>query len=192
MNVIKETQPKSYERNSTNEPLHDLFLQELGRMHDAEKKLALALPLVAKAARSDDLKNLVEIHLKETQGHVDSIQKVAESLGEELPNLSCKAMNKLIKEVVTTLTKNLISPARDIAVIAVAQKIEHYEIAAYGTLCTWAKQLGYIHELDLLISTLRQEKTADELLTGIAQRSGSLAELIGKHVLEKVIEDVPK
>jgi ferritin-like metal-binding protein YciE len=191
MSVTKEAKSDSLETGFADGCLHDLFLKELAEMYDAEKKLALALPIVAKAAHGEDLKKLVEVHLKETQGHADTIRHVAESLEKELPDVNCKAMKRLINEAVKALAKHLISPVRDIALIAAAQKIEHYEIAAYGTLCAWAKQLGYTSEFALLFSTLQQEKTADELLTGVARGSEPLAELIRKHVLEKVAEDVP-
>ncbi|HEY3861549.1 MAG TPA: DUF892 family protein [Verrucomicrobiae bacterium] len=191
MNIAKEVELEITTSRPTNESLRDLFLKELAEMYDAEKNLALALRVVEKAARAPDLKKLVEVHLKETQGHAETIKMVAESLGEELPKRTCKAMRKLIAETVTTLAKNAVSPIRDLALIAAAQKIEHYEIAAYGTLCAWAKELGHTSELALLVSTLQQEKTADELLTGVALALGSLGELINKHVLEKTAADVP-
>ena len=149
--------------------LRDLFLDELAKMHTCEKELTKALPLLKKAAKSEDLKTLLDIHLKETEGHVKCIEQVAESLQEELPDQSCPVITSLIKDAVVLVVKNLNSPWMDAAIIADGQKIEHYEIASYGTLCAWAKILGYKHERVLLISTLQQEKTADMLLAGLAK-----------------------
>jgi ferritin-like metal-binding protein YciE len=185
MEVVMSLTSDAAGKELHNEELSSLFLEELARMHDAEKSLAMALPIVAKAAHSGDFKKLVEIHLKETEGHARTIEMVAEALGATLPKKTCKAMHALIKDVVKALAKHALSPHRDIALIAGAQKIEHYEIAAYGTLCAWARELGHTPQLALLISTLQQEKTADELLTGLALGSGSLADLINKHVLDK-------
>ena len=100
-------------------------------------------------------------------------------------------MESLIKEGVTSVVKNVASPCRDIALIAAAQKIEHYEIASYGTLCSWANKMGYTHELAQLASTLQQEKTADALLTGVARGSAPLQQVVEGISLHKAGAPAP-
>jgi len=99
-------------------------------MHTAEKELTRALPLVAKAAKSKDLKTLLRVHLKETKGHVKALEHVAESLGKKLPSKSCKSMADLIKEGAKVIAKRLVSEEQDQALIGVGQKIERFEIDA--------------------------------------------------------------
>jgi ferritin-like metal-binding protein YciE len=174
--------------------LHHLFLSELARMKDAESQLTTAIPLLVKVARSEDLKTLLQIHLKETEGHVKTIQEIAETLREELPDRSCRGMTALIHESVMSVVKEageLVSAKKDFsfldaALIAAAQRIEHYEMAAYRSLCSWAKRMGHRHALALLTSNLEQEKNADILLTGVAEGSRPLAELIQQMSLRKV------
>jgi len=149
--------------------LHSLFLDQLGDAYDAEKQLTEALPKMAKAALSGELRSAFESHLKETIGHAEALEKIAESLGEELPKVTCKAMKGLIKEGEQMMKENKHSKSLDAALIAAAQKVEHYEIATYGTLCAWAEEMGHNHELALLSSTLQQEKNADTRLTEIAK-----------------------
>jgi ferritin-like metal-binding protein YciE len=168
-----------------NKPLYELFLGQLACMKDAEVQLTHALPLIAKVVKSRDLETLIQIHIKETQGHVKCVEQVAESLNEDLTAISCKAMKGLIHEAVKTGIKELTSACLDQAVIAAAQKIEHYEIASYGALCAWARQLGLVHEVALLTSTLGQEKIADALLTGLAEGKLPLDKLIEKVSLKK-------
>src|SRR3954470_16282095 len=154
--------------------LHELFLNELARMKSSEKKLALALPLVRAAAQAANLKELVKVHLKETKGHADTIEQIAETLDEKLPHKSSTAMTGLLKEVVKLMASERKSRERDNALIASAQKIEHYEISAYGTLCSWAKRMGYGLELAQLKSILDQEKLADALLSDLATSGAPL------------------
>lgn len=155
-----------------------MFLNQLAEMRDAESKLAKALPLVGKAAKSEELKEVVAIHTMETKGHVECIDQVADSLGRKLPKVKSAAMNGLIKETAALILKNHASTYLDDILIAAAQRIEHFEIASYGTLCAWARKLGYVHEYALLTSNLDQEKLADALLAGLAAHSAPLPELI--------------
>jgi ferritin-like metal-binding protein YciE len=154
------------------------FLNGLAEMHTAERELTLALPLITKAAKSADLKTLLNLHLEETKGHVKTIEAVAESLKIELPKKKSKKMASLIKEGVKVLATKLNSTGLDAHLIAVGQKIEQYEIAAYTPLCAQAEATGYEHELALLTSTLNQEKLANELLAGLAAGKKPLKELI--------------
>jgi ferritin-like metal-binding protein YciE len=166
-------------------PLYVLFLDELARMYDAEKQLTHALPLLVKVAHSDDLIALVKLHLKETEGHVKCIEQVAESLGEELTERKCDTMRELIKEGVKLVVGAVTSPELDTALIAGAQKIEHYEIASYRALCFWARKLGATHEVALLTSTLDQEVIADALLSGLAKGGTPLRKLVEKVSLKR-------
>jgi ferritin-like metal-binding protein YciE len=189
--LIMNTMTNTHEEKETAEiaapskPLYGLFLEQLAEMHSAESQMAKALPLVAKAAQSEDLKALLELHLKETQGHVATIEQIAGGMGENLAKKTSYAMRGMLKEAVVLMVTKVNSPLLDTALIAAAQKIEHYEIASYGTLCAWARELGYPHELALLTSTLKQEKHADMLLTGLATGSLPLAELIKELSLEE-------
>jgi ferritin-like metal-binding protein YciE len=166
-------------------PVSQDFLNRLAEMHTSEKELTLALPLIAKAAKSKDLKTLLNIHLTETKGHVKTIEAVAESLNIELPTKSCKPMTSLIKEGVKVMAKKLNSPDLDASLIAVGQKIEQFEITAYTALCSHAEQMKYTHELALLTSTLTQEKLANELLGGLANGKGPLKKMIEQVSLKK-------
>lgn len=180
-----------FQRKNAHAGLHRLFLSELAIMYHSEKQLVLALPVIAKAAKSDDLKTLLEAHLKETKGHVDCIEQIAARL-DELPDKKSEAMTGLIKDAVALVAREILSAHRDDAIIAAAQTIEHYEIASYGTLCAWARRLGYTHEMALLTSTLEQEKLASTLLMAVGKGTVPLPELVKKVSLKKVKGETPK
>jgi ferritin-like metal-binding protein YciE len=173
--------------SNTESPLHELFLSELANMHSGEKQLARALPLMAKAADSEDLQALLETHQKETKGHAEAIEDIAESLGAKLPHKTCYAIRGLIEEGVLGMVKNIKSPVLDAALITAGRKIEQYEIASYGTLCRWAKEMGYEHELAVLVSILNQEKLADTLLAELFKGAGPLKEVV-RQVSQKKIQ----
>ncbi len=149
--------------------LHELFLDELADIYDAEERLTEALLEMAKAAESDDLREAIESHLEETEGHLSRIKQIAEDLGESLILNTCEAMKGLIKEGEKLVKEHKNSPALDAAIIAAAQKVEHYEIATYGTLCAWAEQLGLGQALKLLQETLYEERAADDKFTTVAE-----------------------
>jgi ferritin-like metal-binding protein YciE len=167
------------------------FLDQLAEMHTSEKELTLALPLIVKAAKSKDLKELLKIHLTETKGHVKTIEAVAEFLKVKLPKKSCKPMTRLIEEGVKVIAKRLVSHEQDAALIAVGQKIEQFEIAAYTTLCAQAKEMEHTHVVALLTSTLGQEKLANELLGGLAKGGVPLKKLIEQVSLKKAAATSP-
>ncbi len=148
--------------------LHQLMLDELADTLDAERQLTKALPKLAKAAQSDELREAFEAHLEETKTHVSRIEKVFAALDAPVTSKKCPAMEGIIKEGQQTVEENEDSPALDAAIIAAAQKAEHYEIAAYGTLCTWAELMGHDDALELLRATLEEEKAADVKLTEMA------------------------
>lgn len=150
--------------------LNELFIDELKDIYWAEKHLAKALPKMAKAATSDKLRTAIENHLAETENHVTRLEAAFESINEKAVAVKCEAMAGLLKEgdeIVAETEKGSIT--RDAGIISAAQKIEHYEIASYGTLKTLASVLGYQEAAELLDSTLQEEKNADSLLTKIAE-----------------------
>jgi ferritin-like metal-binding protein YciE len=150
------------------ENLHDLFVEELKDIYDAEKQLTKALPKMAKAAESDQLRAAFEGHLEITRMQVNRCEEVFRSLGIAARGKPCEGMKGLIEEGEETIEELDKGSTRDAALIASAQKIEHYEIATYGTLATFADVLELQDAKDLLGQTLEEEKEADEKLTGIA------------------------
>ncbi len=149
--------------------LQELLIEELRDIYHAEGQLLKALPKMAKAAQSERLKEALERHLEETEQHVDRLERAFESLGEPVKGKKCQAMEGLIAEGKEVMEEHSGSPMLDAALICAAQKVEHYEIASYGTICTWADLLGLDEVSDLLKETLDEEKTADETLTEIAE-----------------------
>ncbi len=150
--------------------LRETFLEELKDVYDAEKQLVKALPKVAKAAEHEELKHAIEAHLEETEGHVERLERVFEIFGEKAAAKKCKAMKGLLEEGEELISEK----AGDTALICAAQKVEHYEIASYGSLCAWAKSLGEDEAADLLDETLGEEKEADDKLTSIAEETVNL------------------
>jgi len=154
--------------------LHELFLEELADIYNAEQQLTKALPKMAKAAESDELRQAFEEHLEETQNQITRLQQVFQSLGESMRRKTCKAMQGLIEEGQETIEEQKGMSSIDAALICAAQKVEHYEIATYGTLCTWAEQMGHEEALDLLKENIDEEEAADERLTQIAESVANL------------------
>jgi len=150
--------------------LRELFLEELADLYHAEKQLVKALPDLVKHASSEQLKEAFESHLEETEEHVCRCEEVFELFGRDARSQKCQGMEGLLDEIKKLLREEK-GPVLDAALIAAAQKTEHYEIAAYGTLCTWAKLLGELEVLDLLKENIASEKSADEILTQIAESS---------------------
>ena len=141
--------------------LRDSFVDELRDLLDAEKQLLKALPKMAKAAENEELQTAFEKHQKETEGQIKRLEQVFKEFGETARGKKCKGMEGLIEEA-----KELIEEEEgDAALIAAAQKSEHYEISAYGTLAAWAKALGEQKAQKLLAQTLEEEKATDEKLT---------------------------
>jgi len=145
--------------------LRETFLEELADLYDAEKQLVKALPKMAKAAQNQQLKEGFEEHLGETEEHVNRLEQVFENIGERAKGKKCKAMKGLVEEGEELIKEK----AGDAALICAAQKVEHYEIAAYGSLKTWARMLEENEAADLLEETLEEEKATDEKLTELAE-----------------------
>jgi ferritin-like metal-binding protein YciE len=151
------------------ETLHDAFLDELRDAYDAEKQLLKALPKLAKAAESDALRTAFETHLQETEGHVDRLEQVFGSLDERVRGKHCDGMAGIIEEGKSVLEEDLEGTTLDACLIASAQRAEHYEMAAYGTLVAWARAMGHQDAAGLLQEILEEEKAADEKLTTLAE-----------------------
>lgn len=149
--------------------LHELFLIELADLLNAETQLTKALPKMAKAAQSYELREAINSHLDETEGHVDRLKQVFESMGEQPRSKVCPAMKGLIEEANELMQDLKGRSSLDAGIIAVAQKVEHYEIASYGTVLAWAEQMGHDDAVRLLEETLNEEKAADDELTAVAE-----------------------
>jgi len=155
--------------------IEELFIHELSDIYSAEKQLTKALPKMARAATNPALSTAFETHLEETQGQIERIDQVVELLDIRLKRIKCAAMEGLVEEGKEVIDSVEAGPLRDAALIGGAQKVEHYEIAAYGTLAALAKQLGYKDAIPLLLATLKEEKATDEKLTMLAEGGGNQA-----------------
>jgi ferritin-like metal-binding protein YciE len=147
----------------------DLFVKELRDIYDAEKQLTKALPKMAKAAESDELRSAFEEHREQTLGQIERIEQVFEMLGERAKSIPCKGMKGLVEEGSEIMQEDGEGAVLDAGLIGAAQKVEHYEIAAYGTLITYANLMGNEDIGDLLGETLNEEKETDERLTSLAK-----------------------
>src|SRR5437588_730309 len=136
--------------SNMHDDLHELFLNELADMYNAEQQLTKALPKMAKTAESEELREAFESHLEETQQQLSRLEEVARSLDETPKRKTCEAMKGLIKEAEDIISEQKNSTALDAGLIAAAQKVEHYEIASYGTLVAWAERMGHDEASELL------------------------------------------
>ena len=148
---------------------NDLLVEELKDLYNAENQLLKALPKMAKAAEADELKEAFQNHLKQTEGQVKRLDKVFKKLGETGKGKKCKAMEGLIEEAKEILEEDYEPALRDLALIVAAQKVEHYEIAGYGSARTLAELLEEDEIAELLQETLDEEGDTDKLLTQIAE-----------------------
>jgi ferritin-like metal-binding protein YciE len=149
--------------------LHDAFIDELRDTYDAERQLAKALPKLAKAASNPDLRQAFESHLEETQGHIERLEQVFESLDEKVRGKHREGIAGIIEEGKTIMEEDFDDTTMDACLIAAGQRAEHYEMAAYGTLVAWAEAMGHNEAVELLQQTLDEEKAADEKLTSLAE-----------------------
>lgn len=154
---------------SNMESLQDLLQDELKDIYDAEKQLTKALPKLAKKASNEELRDALEQHLQQTKGHVERLEQIFEQLGMPAKGKRCEGMKHLIDEGSDMIGDADEEGTRDAVMIAAAQKTEHYEIASYGTLRTWANVLGLTEIAAMLEETLEEEKDADRTLTAIAE-----------------------
>ena len=151
--------------------LQALFLNELKDVYHAEKQLVEALPRLAKAARSPELRQAFASHFEETEGQVERLERIFKELGEAARGKRCKGMEGLIEEGREILGEEGDASVIDAALISAAQRVEHYEIAAYGCLRTYAQLLGHQNAVKLLEQTLAEEEAADQKLTAIGEQS---------------------
>ena len=149
--------------------LHDAFLDELRDAYDAEKQVLKALPKMAKAATSRALRTAFEDHLAETRTQVERLEQVFASLDEKVRGKHCDGVAGIIEEGKSVMGEDFDDQTMDACLIASAQRVEHYEMAAYGTLAAWAKAMGHTVAVGLLEQTLNEEKAADEKLTTLAE-----------------------
>ena len=149
--------------------LKTLYTEELRDLYNAENQLLKALPKMAKKASAPELKQALEQHLEETRTQVERLDEIFERLGKKATGKTCKAMKGLVEEGSEIMSEDAPPSVRDAGIISAAQKIEHYEIAGYGTVRTFASILGEDEAEDLLQETLDEEGAADEKLTEIAE-----------------------
>ena len=157
--------------------LKELYIDELRDIYNAENQLIKALPKMAKAATSDELRAGFEEHLEQTKGHVERLERVFKELGEKPTGKKCKGMEGLVEEGREMIKEDeLEGEALDAGLISAAQRVEHYEIAAYGCVRTYANLLGEDDAAGLLEQTLKEEKETDQKLTKLAERINVEAE----------------
>lgn len=149
--------------------LRDALVHELKDLYNAETQLIKALPKMAKKAKEPKLKGAFEHHLKETEGQIERLKQALEHLDSTTGRQKCQAMAGLIEEGEDLMKEDAAPELRDVLLIAAAQKVEHYEIASYGTAVTWSKLLDLAEVAQLLAKTLDQEESADKKLTDIAK-----------------------
>ncbi len=154
--------------------LNDLFFDTLKDIYYAEKQILRALPKMAKAAHSDQLRAAFEKHHGETEGQVERLERVFELIDKPARGKTCEAMQGLLDEGKEIMEEYKGTEALDAGMVAAAQAVEHYEIARYGTLKQWAQQLGIMDAVRLLDQTLQEEKKTDEALTSLAEASVNL------------------
>ncbi|CAB3760026.1 ferritin-like domain-containing protein [Paraburkholderia humisilvae] len=163
----------------TTRTISDLFIHSLSDIYSAEKQMTKSLPKLARAATNSDLSAAFMTHLEETRGQIERIDEVVEACGIRLKRVKCVAMEGLVEEGQELIDEIERGPVLDAGLIGAAQKVEHYEIAAYGSIIALAKQLGETHAVTLLLQTLSEEKATDEKLSLLAEEE-VVAEALGK------------
>jgi len=153
-----------------NQELRDLYIDELKDLYSAENQLVKALPKLAKASSSDELRAGFEEHLQQTKGHVERLEQIFEMLGESPKGKKCAGMEGLVEEGSEVMKEDFEGALMDAALIGAAQRVEHYEIAAYGTVRAFAETLGESEHVSLLEATLAEEKETDDKLTELPER----------------------
>jgi ferritin-like metal-binding protein YciE len=166
--------------------LHDLFVDQLRDLYDAESKIVMALPKMANAATATDLKQAFQNHLEQSREHIRRLENVFDDLGEIPAGEHCEAMEGLIKEGEEVISATGDVAVKDAALIAAAQRVEHYEMAGYGAVRTYAKELGYKDAEKLLQQTLNEEGEADKKLTSLAE-GGFLSSGINREAKESML-----
>jgi ferritin-like metal-binding protein YciE len=155
--------------------LRELFIDELRDLYDAESRLVKALPKMAKASNSDELRSGIEHHLQQTKQHVERLKEVLTSLDEKPSGKKCPGMIGILQEGEELMDEDYDGSVMDAALISAAQRVEHYEIAAYGCVHTWAQELGEENAAELLEKTLNEEKETDAKLSELAEQINASA-----------------
>ena len=169
--------------------LHDAWLDELRDLYNAEKQISKALPKMVKAATSEPLADAFEAHLQETLKQIQRLEQVFESVGETAKSKTCDGMAGILEEGKDIMGEDFDEPTMDASLIAAAQKVEHYEIASYGTVIAWAEAMGHTQAVKLLKQTLSEEEAADEKLSTIATSGINEQAASGAHDGEEEDED---
>ena len=151
--------------------LAELYVEELKDLYSAEKQILKALPKLVKAAKHDELKQAFETHLRQTEGHVERLERVFKQLGESPKGKKCRGMEGVLEEGAELIGEDPNPSVLDAGLISKAQHVEHYEMAGYGSVCAWARLLGHNDQATLLGQTLDEEKKTDALLTDLANQS---------------------
>src|SRR5581483_9874712 len=159
-----------------NDSLRQLYIDELKDLYSAETQLTKALPKMAKAADNAELRQAFEEHLRQTSEQVSRLEQIFEMLGEKPGGKKCLGMEGLVKEGAETMKEDYEDAVMDAAIIGAAQRVEHYEIAGYGTVREFAQLLGEVEHVSLLDKTLEEEKQTDEKLTELAEEINSQAQ----------------
>jgi ferritin-like metal-binding protein YciE len=169
--------------------LHDAFIDELRDAYNAEQQITKALPKMIKAASSPELKQAFTDHLAETKAQIARLEEVFESIEEKVRGKKCDGMAGIIEEGKSGMEEDFDDETMDAVLIASAQRVEHYEMAAYGTLVAWAEAMGHTDAAELLQATLDEEKAADEKLTALAEGGINKAASAGAHPEEDEDEE---
>jgi ferritin-like metal-binding protein YciE len=164
--------------------LRELYIDELKDLYSAETQLVKALPKMAKAASNDELRQAFEEHLRQTSEHVARLEQIFEALEEKPTGKKCVGMEGLVKEGSEVMKEDYANAVKDAAIIGAAQRVEHYEMAGYGTVRAFAELLGETEHVSLLEETLNEEKEADEKLTQLAEEINASAERAGSSMAE--------
>jgi ferritin-like metal-binding protein YciE len=180
------------EENMRDQGLKELYVDELKDLYSAENQLVKALPKMAKAASSEELREGFEKHLEQTRGHVQRLEKIFQTLGESPRGKTCKGMQGLIEEGSEATEEDYEGSVMDAVLIGAAQRVEHYEIAGYGTVRSMAKTLGAHDQVSLLEETLEEEKETDETLTELAEQINTQANQSGNEQHEANSRDKKK
>lgn len=166
--------------------LRDLFVDELKDLYSAENQLVKALPKIAAAVSDPDLKAGIEEHLEETKGHIERLETIFKGLDASPKGKKCAAMEGLLEEGSELLKEDAAPAVKDAAIIAACQKVEHYEIASYGTVRTWAQMLGEEEAMSLLNETLDEEAACDEKLSDLAESCINADAAAGRAAVERM------
>jgi ferritin-like metal-binding protein YciE len=171
--------------------LHELFIEELRDMYDGEKRIIKALPKLARHAQSDDLRSALTEHLRQTEKQATRLEQVFRTIGETPKGKKCDGIIGILEEGNTAMEELEEGPVLDAALIAGCQKVEHYEIASYGTLAYFAELMGHERAKELLGTTLDEEKAADEKLNTIAKSEVNRDALMGEQSEDMEEEEEP-